>query len=309
MRTFINRYRSIATTATLTLWCCLAQAEDIEIYRGVSSSVKPVSMMVIDTSRSMSRWAQEQWPDYDPSVDYKVTYPTDSDGDQIDDYFNPNLYYFNKYDYFGKELTNSRRDSLKERPFPKAALKCDSAHSIFETVGFYEDKFKRWNPSRSSWEPSFSRNWTPSGSGSDINAFIDCQSDEYDSAQNPSLLQYVQTYYTSSNTPYLTYKDYYYQYTWTNYYGLFFKYIYTGNYLNYLVYREEHKDTLIGAKKSRMQITKEAAKFVVDTTGGIKLGLARFDLDSGGGMIDLAATDIEGYEILVAKVGILYLPQ
>jgi type IV pilus assembly protein PilY1 len=293
MRTFIKRYRSMATTAALTLWCCLAQAEDIEIYRSVSSSVKPVSMMVIDTSRSMSRWAQEQWPDYDPSVDYKVTYPTDPDGDQIDDYFNPNLYYFNEYDYFGKKLTNSRRNSLTARPFPKAALKCNSAHSIFEKVGFYEDKFKRWNPSRSSWEPSFSRNWTPSGSGSNINAFIDCQSDEYDSAQNPSLLQYVQTYYTSSNTPYLTYKDYYYQYTWTNYYGLFFKYIYTGNYLNYLVYREEHKDTLIGAKKSRMQITKEAAKFVVDTTGGIKLGLARFDLDSGGGMIDLAATEIE----------------
>ena len=178
MKNFIRYTRNIVTTATVTLWCCMAHAEDIEIYRGVDSSVKPVSIMVIDTSRSMSYWAQEQWPDYDPTIDYKVTYPNDPDGDKIDDYFNPNLYYFNASDYYGKELTSNIRNSLRARPFHKAALKCESAKSIFETVGFYEDKFKRWNPSRSSWEPSFSNRSTPDGSSSDTNALIDCQSDD-----------------------------------------------------------------------------------------------------------------------------------
>jgi type IV pilus assembly protein PilY1 len=299
MKNLIARYRSIATTATLTLWCCLAQADDIEIYRGTQSSVKPVSMMVIDTSRSMSYWAQEQFPDYNLATDYKAVYPTDPDGDNID-YLDPDLYYFNDDNYSGNELSSNDLTSLRQHPFPIAALKCDAAQNSIQSEGFYEDKFKRWNPSTLVWDPSLSyresyRNWwgsiryrwvspaTPLGDANNLSAIIDCEADETDSAN-----KYIKAD-TSSNIQYLSYKDARYNDAWNNY----FPYIYSGNYLNYLVYRGVYKDQLVGAKKSRMQITKEAAKFVVETTGGIKLGLARFDLDSGGGMIDLASIDIE----------------
>jgi type IV pilus assembly protein PilY1 len=299
MKNLITSYRSIATTATLTLWCCLAQADDIEIYRGTQSSVKPVSMMVIDTSRSMSYWAQEQWPDYVPATDYKAVYPTDPDGNNID-YLDQDLYYFNDDNYSGDELSSSDLTSLRQHPFPIAALKCDAAQSSIQSEGFYADNFKRWNPSTLVWDPSLSyqesyRTWwggtryrwvtpdTPLGEDSNFAAIVDCKADETDSAN-----KYIKAD-PSRNSQYLSYKDGEYSDAWRNY----FPYIYSGNYLNYLVYRVEYKDTLIGAKKSRMQITKDAAKFVVETTGGIKLGLARFDLDSDGGMIDLAATDIE----------------
>ncbi len=299
MRTFIKRYHSIATTAALTLWCCLAQAEDIEIYRSISSSVKPVSMMVIDTSRSMSVWARENGPDYEPSTNYETLYPVDPDGDNID-YLDPNLYYFNDDDYSRSELSNSDITSLRGHPFPKAALRCDAAQNSIQTTGFYEDSFKRWNPSTLIWDPSFSeRQWvrsgwgwtrawvspnTPQGNDTDISALIDCRSDETDSAN-----KYIKAD-TNRNSQYLTFKDNRYDDAWENN----FPYIYSGNYLNYLIYKKEYEDVLIGPQKSRMQITKDAAKFVVNSTGGIKLGLSRFDVNSNGGMIDIAATDIEG---------------
>lgn len=300
MRNLIKRYQNIAATATITLWCCLAQAEDIEIYRGVEVGVKPVSMMVIDTSRSMSYWARENGPDYEPATNYKTSYPKDPDGNNID-YLDPNLYYFNDKDYSGDEISNNDRTNLRKYPFPKTALKCDAALTSIESEGFYGERFKRWNPSTLIWDPSYSyqeryTTWwggiryrwvtpdTPEGDAYDLNAIIDCQADESTSAD-----KYIKTNPQNTNDQYLNYKDNRYSEAWANY----FPYIYSGNYINYLIYKTEYKDELVGPIKSRMQITKEAAKFVVNTTGGIKLGLARFDLNSNGGMIDIAATDIE----------------
>jgi len=155
MKNLITRFRSIAATATLTLWCCLAQADDIEIYRGTQSAVKPVSVMVIDTSGSMGYWVRESGPDYQPATDYQANYPADPSGNNID-YLDPDLYYFNDDDYSGDELSNSDLTSLRKHPFPKAALKCDAAQSSIQTEGFYGDKFKRWNPSTLVWDPSLS---------------------------------------------------------------------------------------------------------------------------------------------------------
>jgi len=299
MKNLIKRYYSIVTTATLTLWCCLAQAEDIEIYRGVDAAVKPISMMVIDTSRSMSYWVRESAPDYQANTNYQDSYQTDPDGNIIE-YLNPDLYYFNDNDYSGSEISNNDIANLKNYQFPKAALKCDAALDYIEPQGFYSDKFKRWNSSALTWDPSFSqvewiwgtwgwyRGWvapnTPLGDANDLSSIIDCQADETSSAN-----KYIKANPSRSNSQYLSYKDDKYSEAWRNN----FSYIYSGNYINYLVYKTEYKDVLVGPTKSRMQITKEAAKFVVDTTGGIKLGLARFDLNSNGGMIDIAATDIE----------------
>ncbi len=314
MKNLIIRYRSIAATATLTLWCCLAQAEDIEIYRGTQSTTKPVSVMVIDTSGSMGYWVRESGPDYQPATDYQTSYPTDPSGNNID-YLDPDLYYFNDNDYSGDELSSSDLTSLRQHPFPVAALRCDAAQSSIQSEGFYGDSFKRWNPSTLVWDPSYSyqesyRTWwgatryrwvspaTPSGNANDLSAIIDCKADETDSAN-----KYIKADPSRSNQ-YLSYKDGRYYDAWRNY----FPFIYSGNYINYLVYKSEYKDVLIGPKKSRMQVTKEAAKFVVDTTGGIKLGLARFNTYGDGGMIDIAASDIEGIRSNFSTTIDRYLP-
>ena len=288
MKNLITGYRSVATTAVLTLWCCLAQADDIEIYRGTDTGTKPVSVMVIDTSGSMSYWTQENTVDYSQSTNYAENYKTDPDGNTID-YLNPSLYYFDEDDLSGEEISNSDLARLKSHSFPKSALKCDTAQDGIKELGFYQDRFKRWNPSTLTWDPSYVTRRTnptiPQGNDTDITAFIDCISDETYSAR-----KYIKADYRRSNNQYLTYKDRKYSKAWQNYFAS----IYSGNYLNYLIYQTEYKSGLFGPKKSRMQVTKEAAKLVVKTTGGIKLGLGRFNANSSyGGMIDIAATDIE----------------
>jgi type IV pilus assembly protein PilY1 len=315
MKNLITGYRSIAATATLTLWCCLAQADDIEIYRGTDTGTKPVSMMVIDTSGSMSYWVQESAPDYQPNINYKVLYPLDPNLNTID-YLNPDLYYFNDDDYSGTEPSNEDLNSLRNHPFPIAALKCDLAQTSMLTQGFYSGNFKRWNPSTLVWEPSLSfrqayttwwggtyNRWvtpdTPLGDANNSSAIIDCRGDETAAAN-----QYIKANPAQSNNQYLTYKDNRYNDAWGNY----FPHIYSGNYINYLVYIKEYKDILIGTQKSRMQVTKEAAKFVVETTGGIKLGLARFNTYGNGGMIDIAADDIEDIRSSFAAKIDSYLP-
>lgn len=314
MKNLITRYRSVATTAALTLWCCFAQADDIEIYRGTQSAIKPVSMMVIDTSGSMSYWVRENGPDYSPGTNYKDAYPKDPDGDAIN-YIDPDLYYFNDDNYSGSEISSSDINSLNRHKFPKDALKCDAAQSSIQDEGFYEDQFKRWNSSSQVWDPSLSyreryRTWwggtryrwvtpdTPLGDANDISAIIDCKADETDSAN-----KYIKAD-PSRNSQYLSFKDGSYSDAWRNY----FPYIYSGNYINYLIYKTEFKDVLIGPKKSRMQVTKEAAKFVVNTTGGIQLGLSRFNTYGNGGMIDIAASDIEGIRNVFATTIDRYLP-
>ncbi len=313
MKNPIKRYRSVATTAALTLWCCLAQADDIEIYRGTQSTIKPVSMMVIDTSGSMSYWVREEAPDYIPGTNYKDLYPIDPDGNVIN-YIDPELYYFNDDDHSASVISSSDINSLNNHKFPKDALKCDAAQASIQTEGFYGDQFKRWNSSNSVWDPSLSElkrvkvgrryrwRWvapeTPRGDANDVSAIIDCKADETNSSN-----KYIKAD-TGRSNQYLSFKDGSYYDAWSNY----FPYIYSGNYINYLIYKNEYKDVLIGPQKSRMQITKEAATSLVNTTGGIQLGLARFNTFGNGGMIDIAAADIESIRSNFTTTIDRYLP-
>lgn len=292
MKNLITRHRYIATTAALTLWCCLAQAEDIEVYRSETSGISPVSLIVMDTSGSMDWDVVVDSPDYDPSINYKEFYTTDPDGDAIPYEFDPSLYYFSD-DYSGDDLTNSDINDLKERPFPIAALVCEQAQTAIATAGSYSDRFKRWNPSTNVWDPSvdirrsflFFSWWetpdTPIGSSSDSSALIECKSD---GGTHPAG-EFVNTNPDNSNQ-YETYKVNDYNDTWRNN----FPYIYHGNFLNYKTYTSYHPINVI---QSRMQITVDAAKHLVNTTGGIRLGLSRFNSSGNGGYVDVAVEEIE----------------
>lgn len=293
MNKLINRWQHIAGTSVLTLWCCLAQAEDIEVYRGEASGVRPIMMMAIDTSGSMSYWETETSPDYDPNIDYSSTYPTDGDGNTIDYSFEKGTYYFTD-EYSGGDLSNSDINDLEDRPFPPEALVCEDAIVALEETGYFSDSFKRWNTDTKVWDPSedvyvrrnrWSGYWTspdvPTGDDSATNSIIECKSDE---GNHPSG-KYVNTD-ADSSSQYSSSKAYYYNSTWGNN----FRYIYSGNYLNYKIYTTYFE---VNNTQSRMQITRSAAKSVVDSTGGIRIGLARFDINSNGGMVDIAVDDIE----------------
>jgi type IV pilus assembly protein PilY1 len=305
MKNFITRCGSLTSVAVITLWCCLAQADDIEVYRGGASGVKPVSIIVIDTSGSMKEPVVLDDPEFEPGTNYKEAYPLDTDGNAINYPFDPNLYYFSDSHNNGS-LTSTAIADLIQHPFPPQALKCQAAKSGIESVGSASDEFKRWNTDTQVWDPSIDvqtivrkYHWwygwyddielttpdTPIGSTTDTNAIIECKSDEeiHPTGKVLNTDPNITTQYVTTNQ-----KDPNYENTWDNN----FRYIHSGNLLNYKIYTDYYTVERI---QSRMKITQDAAKYVVNKMSGIKLGLARFDThtyDADGGFIHVAVDDI-----------------
>ena len=305
MKNFITRCGSLTSVAVITLWCCLAQADDIEVYRGGASGVKPVSIIVIDTSGSMKEPVVLDDPEFEPGTNYKEAYPLDTDGNAINYPFDPNLYYFSDSHNNGS-LTSTAIADLIQHPFPPQALKCQAAKSGIESVGSASDEFKRWNTDTQVWDPSIDvqtivrkYHWwygwyddielttpdTPIGSTTDTNAIIECKSDEeiHPTGKVLNTDPNITTQYVTTNQ-----KDPNYENTWDNN----FRYIHSGNFLNFNIYSAYYTVERI---QSRMKITQDAAKYVVNKMGGIKLGLARFDThtyDADGGFIHVAVDDI-----------------
>lgn len=399
MKNLITRFNNITTTAVITLWCCLAQADDIEVYRGGAVGGSPVALLVLDTSGSMGEEELVDTPDYDPNIIYKETYKENPSGDAIDYQFDTDLYYFSD-SYTDQYLFRDDIDDLLTRPFPANALACQGAAAIIPKEGKIQSFFKRWNTAENKWEPAigdtssdpggsssyfndkfglinsfdelfkqfknfnkfskafkdflqdFKNDFTggdvydefsstfgssyfflerfwfiwgfddfedvfngdfekfktffnqavstgkgggkggngsggttaiviPTGDPSDLNAIIECKSDE---GVHPSG-QYINTN-TNNTTQYESAKVEGYENSWSKHY---FKYIYHGNYLNYKIYANYYEDERY---QTRMQITVDAAKHMVNTTDGIKLGLARFNRYGDGGRIDIAVDDV-----------------
>mgnify|MGYP006177848069 CR=1 FL=1 len=290
MKQLITRCGHIATTTVLTLWCCLAQADDIEVYVSQASGESPVALIVMDTSGSMKNQEVVNAPPYDPSITYKEDYKTAPGGYNIPYYFDSALYYFSS-EYSGGRINQNDVNDLINRPFPPAALVCSSAIERIKTLGLSTGSFKRWNPSTRVWDPSVNykaKSWhwwytspdTPLGSTNDTAAFIECLSDE---GIHP-LGKFVNTN-PDNSVKYKSFKENNYVDTWNNR----FNYIYHGNYLNYKIYTLYHYTDI---RKSRMQITVDAAKNMINTTDGIRLGLSRFNYGQDGGRIDIAVDDI-----------------
>jgi type IV pilus assembly protein PilY1 len=253
----------------------------------------------MDTSGSMSRQETVNSPVYDPDINYRVDHPNSSGVNSyaIDYKFDKDLYYFSD-NYSGDDLTESDINDLTSRPFPPAALVCKDAIPALLANGYYSDSFKRWNTSIQVWEPSTSvygwvrtgRRWrwrltspdTPTGDASASNALIECKSDENIHPTG----KYINTDLSESNQ-YSTSQAYNYSTVWNNY----FRYTYHGNYLNFKIYLNNF---VIDNQQSRMEITVSAAKEVVQGTGGIRIGLARFNESGGdGGRVDIAVDNIE----------------
>lgn len=164
MKNLISRSNNIIVTATITIWCCLAQADDIEVYRGGAIGGSPAALLIIDTSGSMGTMETVSAPQYDPSVNYKDIYKERPDGQTISYKFDHDLYYFsNTYD--DGYLFNDDINNLLARPAHPNTFVCKKAQTIIEENGFRQDFFKRWDATLNSWEPSAS-------SGSNIDADV-----------------------------------------------------------------------------------------------------------------------------------------
>lgn len=278
----MKRYLIHGYLMLVLLWTSLAaQAEDIEVYRGQSVGIRPNVMFLMDVSRSMSYWEYEK-PQYDPNIRY--------DSPDYAQFNNDKLYFTD--DYNGGALSNSDISDLKSRPAPLNALTCKGGIAAIQESGFLSGQFKRWHPTENMWQPlpyriRKRRRWVwaydmPTGNN-DSNAIIECKADEglhpegkYIDVTDATNSQYIDSPQNSYN----------------EYWDISIRYVYSGNYLNYQLYLAETEDERV---KSRMEIAREAAKTVVNTATGIRLGLARFDSSNevDGGFIDIPAADVE----------------
>jgi type IV pilus assembly protein PilY1 len=253
----------------------LSWSEDIEIYRGQSIGIRNNAVFIMDTSGSMG-WYEEDVPSYNPNTIYD-TYHT----------FQSDLFYYSNDSISNiANFNNSSISTLKQQFFNSDALVCKNALTNLLKNGFYNQKFKRWNFSTKNWEPLSNNSGIPSGSNNS-NELIECKEDEGIHGISDGDF-YINTrgkkddgQYNTNNQIHRNYSD-----KW----DFNFTYIYSGNFINYKFGLENSNESRV---KPRMQIATEAAIAAVESTGGIRLGLMRFDSNSDGGFVDIAVDDIE----------------
>jgi type IV pilus assembly protein PilY1 len=285
MKHLITRCGNITTTAVLTLWCCLAQADDIEVYVSQASGGSPVALIVMDNSGSMRTEEVVDTPNYDHLTNYKDDHKTKPNGDDIPYQFDTDLYYFDNDYSPAADINSDDVTRLKKRPFPPAALACSKAIETIKTYGSYAQQLKRWDTNKQRWYPrqgSWSNKQIPEGDASDQAALIECKVDEGIHSDGIAAGKFVDT---RNRSKYVSSKPSGYTHQWNKH----FKYIYHGNYLNYKIYTHYH---FVNRTQTRMEITVDAAKHMVNTTDGIRLGLSSFNHNQGGS-IDNAVDDIE----------------
>jgi len=256
-------------------WGQISWSEDIEIYRGQSIGVRNNAVFLMDTSGSMG-WYETDVPSYKSDTSYDSYHGIDRDS----------FYYSNNSISDITDFSSSNINTLKQQFFSAGALVCKSASTNLVDQGFYSGKFKRWNSSSKNWFPASYQRSIPAGS-SNTSDLIECKEDEGLHGISDGRY-YINTrsswddgQYDSATSIHSQYKK-----EWKRY----FKYLYSGNFLNYKFGLADSNESRI---KPRMQIATEAAISVVESQGGIRLGLMRFDSHSDGGFVDIAVDNIE----------------
>ncbi len=244
----------------------ISSADDVEIYQGKAIGVRQNTVFAIDTSRSMSKWEEEVSP-----YNRNTRYPDDNG-------FDPDLFYYSTSDNSTLPVSEA-----KKRYFHPDALVCRDAKSRIEQYGTLRDNFLRRDPGRKRWELPQSDIGLGLGS-TNTNAYIECQSD----AGYHPYYYYINP--NRSNTAYVTYYNVdrnRYSRLWQNP----IRRISSGNYLNYQ--RTQGSADNPGVKATRLSLTQDAVKHVINTINGIRIGLMRFSSNNEGGFVDIAVDDIE----------------
>jgi type IV pilus assembly protein PilY1 len=271
-------------TGLLTFWTCLAiQADDIDIYQGKSTGTPQNVMFSMDTSRSMSRWVYFDLGPYNPAT----TYPKPING------YDPETYYYSKF-LDGDASSTIETGFIIDHSLDKDAIVCPGAIDTIEEYGEIVGKFKRWDTIDYSWDaPGLINSGLPMAS-MDTDAIWECK---YDANIHPTY-QHIRYEGTSRNNQYRTPPQtcigsscwtpgWYviaYEAVWIDHIRRIFK----GNYLNWQIFAKD--GSLSGPNQdrmSRMTLARAAAKHAANTVQGFNLGMARFDVDSNGGFIDL----------------------
>lgn len=291
------------TLFTLSLIASTSFADDTEIFLDQNSDVAGNALIVLDTSRSMSRWEVVNLGSYDS---HRI-YPIPVNG------FDPTLY------YFGNALTNGNGSSdtetfaIKKNVFLPEALTCKNAINALKVdtdpaapkyPGIYKSKFIRWDGD--DWDLIALRDGSMNP-----NHYMECIEDDSHHGRNTSdNNKWLATWDDKPWAPHEHESDGFWnsaRRAWRKTERAALKagastvgytpYVFSGNYLNYEIYKSNNSEP---SQMSRMAITREAIESALKSVGNINIGIMRFDSprintfdDGEGGFVDVPVKPID----------------
>ena len=283
----LSKFRCFIAIIIATIFSPLLLADDVEVYQGKAIGIRQNVIFAIDTSRSMTIWEEEP-AIYDSNIQYS----------DADNGFDPDRYYYS---------TNSDADSstlgLSNNYFHPNALVCQGTANILDEYGTVSDQFLRWDTNRNRWEAPSNNVGLGLGSLS-TSAIIECLDDAgdhpWDKYTNPysNGSQYVsRRFFTESSRRVDRARVAAYYQLWDSP----IRRVFSGNYLNYQ--RTVGQSNNPNTRATRISITQDAVKHVINTINGIRIGLMRFSANNEGGFVDLAVEEIENIrDVFVDKV-------
>jgi type IV pilus assembly protein PilY1 len=301
----------------LVLLPSLVIADDTEIFTGGGTGGNTNLMFLIDTSRSMTAFANDdEQPADRPAYDPSVTYDNTQYGFKADAY-----YVYDKSSSLNlEELTNSQQTAIKNNEISFNAINCsviDNITSGLNTYGTVTGTFAFFNPGNG---------WGTGTTNTDSGSILQCKEVEGNYSYGGSSYQNMVNGlgYSELNFPYTNTESvgqeqcgwesvfigsynwqrifpWYYEdqwicntvdvnitYSWTN---DSYNRIWSGNYLNYLVAPYEGQTV---EKLMRIQVVQQAAKEVLSSTSltNMNIGIMSFSSNGEGGMVRLPTTSI-----------------
>lgn len=259
------------------LWIMLAHAsaanaEDIELFVGggqTSIQAQPNILLILDDSGSMDSVVESQ-VDYDPSVTYDGT----CDSSRV---------YWAEHSFFGfggqPEPPDEDECGSTDRWIAYNSFVCQEARNAFMVIdgGTYTDRMAQFRTDTDRWDDiddDFNNrivecedDWGEHGDGSSASAVYPRNNDQNNKwTSNPGSAI-----------------------DWDGFFGFggvgSIYSVYHGNYVNWL--------NGPGANSTRIEIMQEVASNLINSVGGVNIGLMSFDNDDGG-LVRHAITDVGG---------------
>jgi type IV pilus assembly protein PilY1 len=292
--------RGLLATITSTLLIVLAGApafaDDTEIFFNQKSSGAAANiLMILDTSGSMNDLVTSTEP-YDPTKTYSANKCTGGSFDT-------------KYYYFGTTVpTCGSTKNISTAQFKCAAMGDLTA----STSGYYTSSWVQWGSSTSSKSSGKGTGkttintttyaWTKTLSSSNTTGYVECKDDagvDGDGVDKTKLYPSTDTFSVNVTTDskgnvttngtvsgnqltgvWDATKNY-----WATGGGVAYN-IYSANYLNY------YYDSTQTSTKSKISIMQQAATGLLNSVGGVNVGLARYNYGGSGGMVLWPVGDI-----------------
>ena len=152
-------------------------ADDIEIYQGQGSDVRPNVMFMLDTSGSMNETVHIEGHFYDPNLTYPGPFRNDR------------LYFFEFPEIEWLDIDwKVFKDILLDNIIHPDSFKCQTQQAQLESKGYAVDKFLQWNPYQEYrivywfifWiveAANLQGTWQTLKPSDDPNRYVDCGSD------------------------------------------------------------------------------------------------------------------------------------